>query len=355
MTALAAPATVRARSPRVRPATTVVSAAVLVALGVLVSASVGELRLPLADVARVLAGQGDPMATLVVREFRLPRVAAAVVVGAGLALSGAILQSLARNPLASPDVLGINAGASVAAVSVVILAGSAGGVSGLASAAALPVAALVGAIASGLLLHLLALRGRTLDPMRMVVIGVGISAGGTSLVSWLLTLGDVTRVGAALTWLSGSLHTATWPRTAAACWALVLAVPLLLVWARRLDSLELGDDTARGHGVSVDRTRVGMLLLATALAGAAVSAAGAVAFVALAAPQLARGLAGTTRPPLLGSALVGAALLLWADLAARMALSWLGLGPIELPVGVLTAFVGAPYLLYLVSRERAHD
>jgi iron complex transport system permease protein len=333
-------------------ATCLVGGALLV-LGVLSSLSLGELRLPLPDVARALFGRGDSFSELIVLDFRGPRVAAAVLVGACLGLSGAILQSVARNPLASPDVLGINAGASVAAVAVVILAGSAGGVSGMAASLGLPLAALAGAAASGLALYLLAIRGRRLDPMRLVVVGVGLSAAGTSVVSWLLTLGDVTQVGPAIAWLAGSLHASTWPRVVGVGAALALAVPALLIWARRLDVLVLGDDTAGGLGVRVDRTRVLLLMLATALAGVATSVAGAVTFLALCAPQLARGLARTARPPLLASALTAAALLVWADLGARQALSWLGLGPTELPVGVLTAVLGAPYLLYVVARSHA--
>ena len=339
------------RTPGTRLASVTAAAAALAVVGAVASASLGELPVPVLDVVRALVGQADPMAAMVVLELRLPRVVAAAVVGAGLGLSGAVLQGVARNPLASPDVLGINAGASVAAVAVVILAGSAGGVSGGAVALGIPLAALLGALASGTLLHLLAVRGRRLDPMRLVLVGVGISAVGTSLVSWLLTLGDVTQVGPAIAWLAGSLHASTWPRVLGAAWALVVAAPLLAWWCRRLEAMELGDDVAGSLGVAVDRTRGLLLVTATALAGAATSAAGTVAFVALAAPQLARGAAGTSRPPLLLSCLTGAGLLVWADLLARQGLSWLGFGATELPVGVLTAVLGAPYLLYVVARR----
>jgi iron complex transport system permease protein len=342
------------RTSRRRLTVATVTAAALMLVGILFSASLGEVRVPLVEVLGTLAGRADPFAELVVIEFRLPRILAGTVVGASLGLSGAILQSIARNPLASPDVLGINAGASVAAVSVVILAGSAGGVSGPAAGVGLPVAALSGALASGLLLYLLAIRGRRLEPMRLVVVGVGISAAGTSMVAWLLTLGDVVQVGSAITWLTGSLHASTWPRVLGATWALALAAPLLVAWSRRLDALVLGDDAAGGLGVAVDRTRGLLLLVATALAGAATSGAGAVTFLALAAPQLAQGLAGVPRPPFLCSAFTGAALLVWADLVARQGLSWVGHGATELPVGVLTAVLGAPYLLYVVAR-RATD
>lgn len=332
---------------------TVLAAALLLLAGAATSLAVGESSLTLGQVLRTLAGHGDPFSRLVVVDFRGPRVGAAVLVGCSLALAGAVLQSVARNPLASPDLLGLNAGASVAAVAVVILAGGNGGVSGLAASVGLPVAALVGSLTSGLLLYLLAIRGRQLDPVRMVVVGVGLAAAGTALVSWLLTLGDVMVVGPAIAWLSGSLHAATWPGQAGLFLVLAAATGPLILLARRLDLLVLGDDAAGGLGLDVHRTRILFLLLATALTGAATAVAGAVVFLALCAPQLARALSRTSRPPLLASALTGGALLVWADLAARMVLSWTGFGPIELPVGVFTAVLGAPYLLFVVARQRA--
>lgn len=343
---------VATRSSSVPAHITSVAAALLLFAGAAISLAIGETSLSIGEVLQALVGAGDPLAELVVVEFRGPRVAAAILVGCSLAVAGAVLQSVARNPLASPDLLGINAGASVAAVAVVILAGGNGGVSGLAASAGLPAAALVGSLVSGLALYLLAIRGRQLDPVRMVVVGVGIAAAGTAIVSWLLTLGDVMVVGPAIAWLSGSLHAATWPGLVGVLVVLAATILPLAYLSRRLDLLVLGDDAAGGLGVDVHRTRIVLLLLATVLAGAATSVAGAVVFLALCAPQLARALSRTARPPLLGSALVGGALLVWADLAARMLLSWAGFGPIELPVGVLTAVLGAPYLLFVVARQR---
>lgn len=334
-------------------AVAVIATAVMVA-GLLISTGLGETRLGPATVLRTLVGLGDAATELIVLDLRLPRVLTGLLVGAALGLSGALLQGIARNPLASPDILGINAGASVAAVTVVILAGSAGGVSGLAASLGLPTAAILGSLVSGALLHLLAFRGRSLDPMRLVLVGVGLSAAGASLVAWLLTLGDVAQVGPAITWLAGSVHAATWPRAAGLVGVLVVCVPPLVVLARRLEPLSLGDDLAAGLGVDVDRTRTVLLLFSTVLAGAATSAAGAVSFVALAAPQLAQRASGTSHPPLFTSAAVGAGGLVWADLLARQGFSWMGLGATELPVGLLTAVLGAPYLLYLVTRRRPY-
>jgi iron complex transport system permease protein len=223
----------------------------------------------------------------------------------------------------------------------------------MAASVGLPAAALAGALAASALLHALAVRGRRLDPMRLVVVGVGITAACTSLVTWLLTLGDVTLVGPAVMWLAGSLHASTWGRVVGLAVALTVCVPWLVVGARRLDLLTLGDDVAAGLGLRVDRTRTLFLVAATALAGAAVAASGAIGFVALCAPQLARGLCRTSRPPLLASGMVSAALLVWADLVARRGLDWTVGNVTELPVGVLTAVLGAPYLVYVVARQRA--
>jgi iron complex transport system permease protein len=340
------------RSSSHRHYTVAAVAAVLAFAGLLFSTSMGETHLPLRTVVQTLVGLGDSGTELIIFDLRLPRVLSGVLVGAAFGLSGALLQSIARNPLASPDILGINAGASVAAVGVVILAGSAGGVSGLAASIGLPTAALAGSITSGLLLYTLAFNGRRLDPMRMVLVGVGISAAGASIVAWLLTLGDVAQVGPAITWLAGSLHAATWARSLGVFCALLVVTPPLVILNRRLDVLVLGDDPAAGLGLGVDRSRITFLLLATALAGAATSAAGAIPFVALAAPQLAQRLARLPQPPLFTSGLVGAASVVWADLCARQGFSWLGLGATELPVGLLTAVIGAPYLLYVVTRTQ---
>lgn len=329
-----------------------VVATLVACAGLVVSTSLGETRMPLLTVLQTLAGLGDSGSELIIFELRLPRVVTGVLVGAAFGLGGALLQSVARNPLASPDILGINAGASVAAVAVVILAGSAGGVSGLAASVGLPTAALAGALTSGLLLYVLAFAGRRLDPMRMVLVGVGIAAAGASIVAWLLTLGDVAQVGPAITWLAGSLHAATWARSLGVLLALVLVVPPLVLLNRRLEVLALGDDLAAGLGLRVDRDRAVFLLFATLLAGAATSAAGAISFVALAAPQLAQRSARLPHPPPFTSAAVGAAAVVWADLLARQGLSLLGLGATELPVGLLTAVLGAPYLLYVVARTR---
>ena len=340
------------RSSPARLRTVMVTATVLVVAGLVVSTSMGETHLGLVTVLRTLVGLGDSGTGLIILELRRPRVLTGLLVGAALGLSGALLQAIARNPLASPDLLGINAGASVAAVAVVILAGSAGGVSGLAASLGLPTAAVLGSLCAGALLHVLAFRGRRLDPMRLVLVGVGLSTAGASLVAWLLTLGDVAQVGPAITWLAGSVHAATWPRAVALVVVLLATVPPLIVLARRLEPLGLGDELSAGLGLGVDSTRMIFLLASTVLAGAATSTAGAISFVAMAAPQLAQRTARVPHPPLFTSAAVGAAVLVWADLVARQGFSWLGLGATELPVGLLTAALGAPYLLYVVTRGR---
>ncbi len=344
---------------------------VLAAVVALVSLSVGSSDLSLREVLEALVGRGDPGARLVVGTLRLPRIATGLLVGIAFAVSGALLQTMARNPLASPDVLGVSAGASAAAVSVLVLAGSAGGISGLAAAAGLPVAAMAGGLATTALVAVLAsngpgpiaarrgvariggrVGGGGFDAGRVVLVGIGVSAAANSVVSWLLVIGDVNDASRAAAWLAGSLNARSWTDALPVALAVVVLVPLAAGHGRALSVLVLGDDVAASLGIRLTRTRVVLLAVAAVLAATATSAAGPVAFVALVAPQVAQRLARTDRPPLLTAAAVGALLVVTADLVARTGLELAGVGPHELPVGVVTAACGAPYLIHLVGRQR---
>jgi iron-siderophore transport system permease protein len=318
----------------------------------LVSLSVGASDLPLSEVVRVLFGGGDGGARLVVIELRLPRVATGLLVGIAFAVSGALLQTLARNPLASPDILGVSAGASAAAVSVLVLAGSAGGVSGLAARLGLPLAAVLGGLTATALVALFSWQRGVVDAGRVVLVGVGISAAASSLVSWLLVIGDVTDAGRAAAWLAGSLNARSWTDAGPVLLAVAVLVPVALLYNRDLSALVLGDDVASSLGVRVARTRVVLLIVAALLAALATAAAGPIAFVALVAPQVAQRLARVERPPLVTTALLGALFVTAADLVARVGLDVAGVGPYELPVGVVTAACGAPYLIYLIGRQQ---
>ncbi|MFP5336600.1 MAG: FecCD family ABC transporter permease [Actinomycetes bacterium] len=334
---------VGAASVAVRPRSVTV-AVTLVAVGLLVVAvgiGRGDYPIALPDVLRVLAGGGEAGERFVVLGLRLPRALTGLLVGAALGVAGALTQSVSRNPLASPDVLGVTAGASAGAVAVIVVAPAVG------AAVGVPAAALAGGLAAGVALYALAWR-RGLDGFRLVLVGVGINAFCTSLVTWFLVLADLTDAARATVWLNGSLNGAAWDDVPALTGALGATLLLAVPAAFALRALTLGDESAAGLGIRVDATRAALLVVAVVLASVATAAAGPVPFVALVAPQIALRLARTATPPLVVSALVGACLLTAADVLAQAALS------IPLPVGVVTGVLGAPYLLYLIrssSRE----
>ena len=315
--------------------------AVLAFLLIAVSTARGDYPLPLADVVRTLLGAGDATDRLVVVDLRLPRALTGLLVGIALGVSGAVTQSLARNPLASPDVLGITQGASAAAVAVIVL--GAGGSVGL------PLAALAGGLLAAALVVLLGATGGV-QGLRIVLVGVGVGAALTSLTSSLLLRAQISELGLAMVWLTGSLQGRGWQHVVPVAVAVAVVLCACLVLAPTLAALRLSEDSARALGLRVPLARGVLLLAAVLLAAAATAAAGPIAFVALVAPQIAARLVGSAGPPLVTSAAVGGVLLLGADLVARTLL------PVELPVGVVTAAIGAPYLLLLlVTRTRKAD
>lgn len=324
--------------------------ALVLALALLATA-LGTRWLPISDLVAGLAGQADQAVNLTVREFRLPRVVVGILVGMALGTSGALTQSLTRNPLGSPDVLGVVSGASAGAVAVMLAAGGsavgAGGASAALSRVGVPLGAVAGALLSAALVLGLASRrfGALPATHRIVLVGVICNAAFLGLVQWGLTVGDVDQAAKAAVFLAGSLHGRGWEHVFAVGLAVAVLLPLAMQARRSLDALQLGDDFAVTLGVPVARARLWLFVLAFALAGTAVAAAGAVSFVALLAPQLARRIAGGSGTPLLASALTGAVLLLTADLAARHLVPGT-----ELPAGAITALIGAPALLVLLLR-----
>ncbi|GGQ03359.1 iron ABC transporter [Streptosporangium pseudovulgare] len=324
------------------------AALVLLAAAVLLMAlnmRLGDIPMSVAEVFRAVTGDGPDH--FVVMELRLPRALTGVLVGAALALAGAITQAIARNPLASPDVLGVTTGSSVAVVGIIVTAGSAaGGAGGALASVGVPLVALAGGLAGALAVYLLAWRGG-LDGYRLVLVGVGVSAVFTNVKYWLLTVGDVTDSGRAMVWISGSLNGRGWEHVVPVAIALAVLVPAALAGTRSLGALRFGDDTVTGLGVRTNLARGLLILAAVLLAAVATAAAGPIAFVALASPQIALRVAGVAQPPLVVSALCGAVLVTAADLAARTVAA-----PAELPVGVVTAVLGAPYLIYLLVRAR---
>lgn len=316
------------------------------------STALGTRWLPVSDVLAGLAGTADGAVLLTVREFRLPRTVVAVLVGLALGAAGALTQALTRNPLASPDVLGVVNGASVGAVAVLITAGGAsagyGGAAAGLSRVGVPLGAVAGALLSAALVLGIAARrmGALPATQRVVLVGIILNAVFLGLVQWALTVGDVDQAAKAAVWLTGSLHARGWEHVTAVGVALAVLLPPALLMRRPLETVALGEDVAATLGIPVRRLRLGLFTLAFALAGTAVAAAGAISFVALLAPALARRLTRRSAP-LLPAGLTGAVLLLAADLVARHVLPGH-----ELPAGAVTALVGAPVLLVLLLTGR---
>lgn len=304
-----------------------------------VSISVGDFTIELSAVFRTLIGQGERVDEFVIMDLRMPRALVGLIVGVALGISGALTQSIARNPLASPDVLGITGGASATAVFVVTASGGAA----VSSAIGLPAAALTGGLLTGLLVYFLAWR-RGIDGFRLILIGVSVSAVMQALTTWLLVLADIRDVARAQSWLVGSLDSRSWTEVWTTLWITLALVAVVLVIAFQLQPMHFGDDVAAGLGVRYTAVRAVLLLCAVLLAGVAVSAAGPVPFVALVAPQITMRLLRSPVPPLIASGLFGALLLIGSDLIARIVL------PNDMPVGVVTAIIGGPFLVYLLVR-----
>ncbi|BAJ29346.1 MULTISPECIES: iron chelate uptake ABC transporter family permease subunit [Kitasatospora] len=318
-------------------------AACLGALAVALGAGVlalgrGDYPIPPGEVLRTLFGGGTAAEDFVVNELRLPRVVTALLVGAALALAGALFQTLVRNPLGSPDVLGFTQGAATGALLVVVAGGS---------SAALAGGAVAGGLATGALVYGLAWRGG-MQGARLVLVGIGTAAILTGVNGYLLTRTRLMDAARAVLWLTGSLDGRGWEQARPLALALAVLVPVVLLGCGpALRALELGDDAASGLGVRPERVRTLLLGAAVLLASLAAAAAGPVNFLALTAPQLARRITRSPGPNLAASMCVGAALLVGADLAAQQLP-----GGRHLPVGVLTGVLGGGYLVWLLASQR---
>ncbi|TPQ21444.1 FecCD family ABC transporter permease [Streptomyces sporangiiformans] len=306
-----------------------------------VSIGVGDFPIGLPQVMATILGRGEQVDQFVIMDLRMPRALAGLIVGIALGVSGAITQSIARNPLASPDILGITHGASAVAVFLVTVSG--GTAAAIVSSVGLSAAALAGGLGTGLLVYFLAWR-RGIDGFRLILIGISVSAVMEAITTWLLVTADIRDVAKAQAWLVGSLDERSWDEVRVALWGTLVLMVVVSCVAFQFKPMHFGDEVAAGLGVRYSMVRAVMLLCAVLLAGVAVSAAGPVPFVALVAPQVAMRLARCPTPPMVASGMVGALLLIGADLVARTAL------PISLPVGVVTAAIGGPFLVYLLVR-----
>lgn len=307
-----------------------------------VNIGVGEYPIPPIDVVRTVLGlpTGNDDYSFIVNTLRLPRMLVAALVGLALGVAGAIMQGLTRNPLADPGILGISAGAGLVAVTLIVVVREV-------PAGVIPVAAFGGATIVASLIYLLAWRGGD-SPIRLILVGIGLGAICGAATTLMITFGDIYDVQRALIWLTGSVYGRSWEEFWPLLPWIVVFVPLAFALARDLNALNLGEDVARGLGSPVAWRRGLLLLTAVALAAATVAAAGTIGFVGLMAPHISRRLVGPDHSGLLPTAgVIGALIVVAADLAGRTLFA-----PIELPAGLVTAAVGAPFFIGLLWRQR---
>ena len=325
-------------------------------VSIVVGVSIGSVTIAPGTVWNVVFSEATGMDTSagvpnnvrqIVWELRLPRVLLAGLVGAGLSIVGVAIQSLVRNPIADPYVLGVSSGASIGAA-LVILFGAFGGLGG----ASLTIAAFVTALASMTIVYLMALQGGRLDPLRLVLTGVVVGYVASAITSFLVFRGDPRAAQQVLFWLLGSFGRARWSMLAIPAIALVFGLVVLVIRSRPLDALMSGDEAAVTLGVPVNRLRVELFLLTAALTAVMVAVCGAVGFVGLVIPHMVRLIVGSLhRRVVLVSALLGSVFMMWVDLAARTIAA-----PQEIPVGIITALVGGPMFIVLMRhRDRRRE
>lgn len=297
----------------------------------------GTLRISPVQVWQAILGEGSRGAIAVVNQWRAPRVLMALILGAGLGISGAIFQSAIRNPLGSPDVVGFNTGAFTGALVVIILFGG--------SDYQIAAGALIGGIAAAALVYLLAWR-QGIVGFRLIIVGIGIAAMLSALNSWLIISASLESAMSAAMWGAGSLNGMTWAKGQPALLLIPLTVIAVLLIGRRLKFMEMGDDSARSLGINAEASRLWLMLGGIILTAVATASTGPIAFIALSAPQIARRMTASATVPLFSAATVGALLLLSADVVAQHAFTG-----IQLPVGAVTISIGGLYLIWLLIRE----
>lgn len=324
----------RRRQQRQRRITTALALAVLLLF--LLSLLVGETFYAPVEVMQVIFGQPVPGASYTVGELRLPRATLGLLAGLAFGAAGVTFQTMLRNQLASPDIIGISSGASAAGVIAIVIFHL--------NQLAVSFFALLAALATALLIYLLSHRGG-FTGTRLILVGIGIAAMLQAVVTYALSRAAVWDLPTATRWLSGSLNGATWERTLPLLLTCLIALPVLLGLTRQLHLLRLGEELATGLGVPVTTTRLVLIISTVALIAVATAACGPTAFVAFLAGPIAARLVGPAASLLLPAALIGALLVLGADLAGQHLLAT------RYPVGVITGVLGAPYLLYLLIRS----
>ncbi|MGG3504655.1 iron ABC transporter permease [Paenibacillus lautus] len=312
----------------------------------LVSLNMGTMKIPLAEVIKAFSGTGSEQNYTVLMHFRLPRMVIAILIGAGIAVSGAILQSVSRNALADPGILGINSGAGLAVVLYIFYFQGSSFNSGIWSVYILPVAALFGAFLAAFLIYSLAWK-QGVTPIRLVLVGIGINAAFGALIIVFQLMMDPNNFMQATIWLSGSIWGASWEYVVAILPWILLLIPWAVYKSQHLNVLNLGDHAATGLGITVERERRTLLFISVALAGACVAVGGGIAFLGLVAPHLARKLVGPRHHGMLPvSALLGSLVLLVADMIGKNLMA-----PSEIPVGLVVSCLGAPYFIYLLIKD----
>jgi iron complex transport system permease protein len=322
-----------------RPALTLGTLSVLCLAVAFATMGLGAVRVPQPHAIEALFGHGTVDQVRTIRDYELPRILMAFLIGTGLAVSGCVCQGVTRNPLAAPEIIGVVKGAALGSVFLLLAFPTA-------ALSYLPPAAFAGGLGAMVIVYLVSYKDGATTPVRLALVGIAVSAFCEAIIRYVM-IDEAHGIGSALVWLTGSLAAIDMHRVyETAPWIFVL-VPLVFYYAHRLDLLGLGDDMAHGLGVAVEQTRRLTLLFAVLLASACVAAAGSILFVGLIAPHMARRLVGSRHMLLIpAAALIGTLMLLVADAIGRGADA-----PVELPAGMVTAVIGAPYFIYLLSRK----
>ena len=314
----------------------------ITAITIFVALAVGDHPVGWEQIIAVLTGSSsaDAQSIQIVRDIRLPRVLLGFLVGASLGIAGAIAQSVLRNPLAEPGLIGVNAGAALAAVIVIVRFE-------VPPTHLLSWLAFGGALAMSLAIYVLSWNSGS-SSLRIILIGIGLSSLAWAGANFISAFGDPAAAQRAMAWLLGSVYNSSWERSRTLAVWLAIGFAGSALAAREMDLLALGDETARARGQQVEFARAFMFVLCALLSGAAVAAAGLIAFVGLIAPHMARALVGYSHRQMLPvAAIAGGLLVVAADLAGRSVLP-----PAQLPVGLLTALIGTPFFAYLMWRRR---
>ncbi|MGW1077649.1 FecCD family ABC transporter permease [Streptomyces sp. NPDC002537] len=327
-------------SLRVSPRAVLVVLLLLAAAAAAAVALIGTGDYPMSpgEVIGTLAGNGTPAQEFIVQDLRLPRVLVGLLVGASLGLAGAVFQSVSRNPLGSPDVIGFGQGSAAGALVVIVLFHG--------DPFAVAAGAVVGGIATGVAVYLLAWK-KGVHGYRLVLVGIGAAAVLSGVRDYLMTRADLTDATRGMLWMVGSLNGRDWGQVWPLLCVAAVLFPLVVGQGRALRMMEMGDDAAYALGVRAERVRIVAMGAAVLLTGVATAAAGPIGFIALAAPQLARRLTRAPGPNLPASACMGAVLLITADWASQRLF-----GADQLPVGAVTGMLGGCYLLWLLFTER---